>query len=449
MIGTDAFQEVDTFGLSMPVTKHNFLVKRAADLLDVIPRAFALAASGRPGPVLIDLPKDVQCECVDLRSWPAPGRRVPPPPAEPARVEAAARLIDAAAKPVLYLGGGAADPDAAHAAVALAERSSLPTVMTLMALGAMPADHRLSLGMLGMHGARHTNLVLDECDLLIAAGARFDDRATGKLADFCPRADVIHIDIDAAELNKLRAAEVAIAGDAGAVLRSLLARIAPRRRRAWSARVAELRRGFPLPEPRARGLSDPYGLIDAVAADLDEDAIIATDVGQHQMWTAQRYPLRRPRCWVTSGGLGTMGFGLPAAIGAALARPQCRVVCFSGDGSILMNLPELLTAAEHALNVKIVLLDNAALGLVHQQQTLFYGGRVYASGFRARPDFAALASACGVRGLDLERAPEARAALAEALRAPGPALIRCPVDVGERVLPMVPPGAANRDMIVA
>jgi acetolactate synthase-1/2/3 large subunit len=449
MIGTDAFQEVDTFGLSLPITKHNFLVRSARELLRVIPAAFAIASSGRPGPVLIDVPKDVQTESIDVAAWPEPGSSAPPPRAADAALERAAAMIEAAARPILYLGGGVASSGAAPAAVAVAERSSLPTVMTLMGLGALPVDHPLSLGMLGMHGAPCTNYALDECDLLIAVGARFDDRATGKLAEFCPRAGVIHVDVDAAELGKLRAPQLAIAADARDVLERLRPKLRARSRMRWRERVAELQRLHPLAMPGADSLRTPYGVIAAVAAALDDDALVTTDVGQHQMWVAQAYPLRRPRQWLTSGGLGTMGFGLPAAIGAALAAPDRTVVCFSGDGSILMNLQEFATAAEEGVKVKVVLLDNGALGLVYQQQTLFYGRRTFASAYRERPDFVALMRGFGVAALDLAKARDPRAALAHALRAPGPCLIHAPIDTAELVLPMVPPGAANTAMIMA
>lgn len=447
MIGTDAFQEVDTYGLSLPVTKHNFLVGSAEELLEVIPRAFAIAASGRPGPVLVDIPKDVQTQRIEVRDWPAPGVAAAPPAPDAAAVAQAAAMIAAAERPILYLGGGVVHSEAAALAVALAEKASLPTVMTLMALGAMPVDHALSLGMLGMHGARSTNLALDECDLLIAVGARFDDRATGKVAAFCPAAKIIHIDIDPSELDKIKTAHLGIAGDVGVVLAALLPQVQPTLRKRWLSHVAGLKARFPQALP---GLDDPrthYGLISAVGAALDDEAIVATDVGQHQMWVAQAYPLRRPRQWLTSGGLGTMGFGLPAALGAALAEPQRTVVCFSGDGSILMNIQELVTAAEEGARVKIVLLDNATLGLVHQQQTLFYGERVYASAFKAVPDFVKVAEGFGVRAVDLDAAAQPRLALAEALAAPGPCLIHASIDRHEKVFPMVPPGAANKEMI--
>ena len=448
MLGTDAFQEVDTFGLSLPITKHNVLVRSAQELLEVIPRAFAIAASGRPGPVLIDVPKDVQTESVDVAAWPEPGAAQALPAADAQAIEHAAAMIESAQRPILYLGGGIVHSGAAAAAVAVAERSQLPTVMTLMGLGSMPVGHPLSLGMLGMHGAPYTNLALDECDLLIAVGARFDDRATGKLAEFCPRAAVIHVDIDAAELGKLRTAQLPIAADALDVLERLLPRLRARPRTTWQARIRELKRSNPLVMPRLDSLASPYGLIRAVSAALPDDAIVTTDVGQHQMWVAQAFPLRRPRQWLTSGGLGTMGFGLPAAIGAALAAPERTVVCFSGDGSILMNLQELATAAEEGVNVKIVLFNNRSLGLVHQQQTLFYEKRTYASTYRRTPDFAALTRAFGLTAVDLDRARDPAAALAAALREPGPCLVHATIDTAEQVLPMVPPGAANTQMIV-
>jgi acetolactate synthase-1/2/3 large subunit len=447
MIGSDAFQEVDTYGLSIPVTKHNFLVGSAGELLEVIPDAFRLAASGRQGPVLVDIPKDVQSECIEVGRWPPPGQRAPAPEADSEAIARAAALIDAAERPILYLGGGVVHSDGAARAVELAEKAGLPTVMTLMALGAMPVDHALSLGLLGMHGARCTNMALEECDLLIAAGARFDDRATGQAATFCPRAKIIHIDIDRSELDKIKTAHVGIHGDVKDVLGRLLPRIRPQARARWLARVGELKAAFPLRMPGIGDLRAPYGLIRAVADCLTDEAIVATDVGQHQMWVAQAYPLRRPRQWLTSGGLGTMGFGLPAAIGAAMAQPGRTVVCFSGDGSILMNLQELATAAEEDVNVKLVLMNNASLGLVAQQQTLFYSGRVFSSRFTAEPDFLRIAEGFGWRTLDLDSANNPGEALAQALSARGPTFIHARIDRREQVLPMVAPGGANKDMI--
>ncbi|MBI4292247.1 MAG: acetolactate synthase large subunit [Betaproteobacteria bacterium] len=447
MIGTDAFQEVDTYGLTIPITKHNFLINSADELLEAIPNAFRIAASGRPGPVLIDIPKDVQNQPVEVAAWPERGTAdaLPEPSAE--LISRAAAMIDEAARPMLYLGGGVVQSGASDLAVALAEKAGLPVVMTLMGLGSMPVDHPLSLGMLGMHGARCTNLALEACDLLLAIGARFDDRATGKVTAFCPQARIIHIDIDPSELDKIKTAHIGIAGDVKAVLDRLVPEVKARLRKPWRSQIAELKAQHPLKMP---GIEDPrthYGLIRAVADCLDDEAIITTDVGQHQMWVAQAYPLRRPRQWLTSGGLGTMGFGLPAAIGAALAEPRRTVVCFSGDGSILMNMQEFMTAAEEDVNVKVVLMDNSSLGLVFQQQTLFYGDRIYASKFNAVPDFAKVAEGFGLRAVDLDRENDPAAALARVLMQRGPALIHASIDVHEKVWPMVPPGAANKEMI--
>lgn len=449
MIGTDAFQEVDTYGLSIPITKHNFLVSSAEELLDVIPRAFELAASGRPGPVLVDIPKDVQLQAIEIDEWPVPGQRQAPLQADGWALSEAAAMINAAKRPILYLGGGVVHSAASGLAVQLAEKAGLPTVMTLMGLGAMPVDHALSLGMLGMHAARYTNLALDECDLLVAVGARFDDRATGKVAAFCSQAKIIHIDIDPAELDKIKSAHIGITADVAEALTRLIPAVAENRRTQWLQRVADLKSENPLAMPDMDNPLSHFGLIRTVAACLDNEATITTDVGQHQMWVAQAYPLRRPRQWLTSGGLGTMGFGVPAAIGAALAEPERTVVCFTGDGSILMNIQELVTAAEEGANVKIVLMNNATLGLVHQQQTLFYGERLFASQFKSTPDFVKVAQGFGIAAIDLDQVANPCAALMEAINRPGPCLIHARIDAEQKVYPMVPPGAANRDMIGA
>ena len=449
MIGTDAFQEVDIYGITVPITKHNFLVRSAQELLEVVPDAFRIAMSGRPGPVLIDVPKDVQNQLItiDEGELPPPAVADPTPPLDMAAIEAAAQMINAAEQPVLYLGGGVVASGAAPLAVQLAEQAGLPTTMTLMGLGAMAIDHPLSIGMLGMHGARYTNFVLEESDLLIVVGARFDDRAIGRAAQFCPNAKIVHIDIDASELHKIKTAHVALHANVKCALEALLPRVQAKPRERWLAQVDSLRSRFPMQFP---GQDDPrshYGLIHAVASALDDDAIVATDVGQHQMWVAQAYPFRRPRQWLTSGGLGTMGFGLPTAMGAALAEPDRTVVCFTGDGSFKMNIQELATLAEEGLNVKIVLMNNNALGLVYQQQTLFYGKRLFASKYRTEPDFVKIAEGFGVPAVDLDLADNPRAALAEALHRPGPCLIHATIDREQFVYPMVPPGAANTEMI--
>ncbi|MCP5143510.1 MAG: acetolactate synthase large subunit [Gammaproteobacteria bacterium] len=447
MMGTDAFQEVDTFGITLPITKHNFLVRSAQELLEVIPAAFRIATSGRPGPVLVDIPKDVQTARLRLDEFPSQGLPDTPRVADDTAIAAAAAMLNAAQRPVLYLGGGVISAGAAAAAVELAEKASLPTTMTLMALGAMPADHPLCLGMLGMHGARYTNHVLEAADLLIAVGARFDDRAIGKAAEFCPNANIIHIDIDGAELNKIRNAHVAIHADVASALQALLPRVTAQPRLQWLSDVAALKLALPLRLPGADNARSHYGLIRAVAAAADVDAIVATDVGQHQMWVAQAYPLRRPRQWLTSGGLGTMGFGLPAAIGAALAAPERQVLLFTGDGSLQMNIQELATLADYDLNIKIVLLDNRSLGLVYQQQNLFYGKRTIASRYQRSPDFLQIARGYGLATCDLAASTDPVATIESFLATPGPGLLHALIDHEAFVYPMVPPGAANREMI--
>ncbi|MBJ6385884.1 acetolactate synthase large subunit [Enterobacter cloacae] len=445
MIGTDAFQEVDTYGISIPITKHNYLVRDISELPQVISDAFRIAQSGRPGPVWIDIPKDVQTAEIEIDVLPAPGERAPAPEFSAESVRDAAAMINAARRPVLYLGGGAIN--AADEIRAFAEKASLPTTMTLMALGMLPKAHPLSLGMLGMHGARSTNYILQEADLLIVMGARFDDRAIGKTEEFCPNAKIIHVDIDRAELGKIKQPHVAIQGDVADVLAQLIPQTDAADRTDWRKLVADLQREFPGAIPTEGDPLSHYGLINAVAACVDDSAIITTDVGQHQMWTAQAYPLNRPRQWLTSGGLGTMGFGLPAAVGAALANPDRKVICFSGDGSLMMNIQEMATAAENQLDVKIILMNNEALGLVHQQQSLFYKQGVFAATYPGTINFMQIAAGFGLHTCDLNAEDDAHAALQEAIARPGPALIHVRIDAQQKVYPMVPPGAANTEMV--
>lgn len=449
LIGTDAFQEVPTIDMVRPITKASFFVSCADELWQVIPEAFRIAETGRPGPVLVDVPKDVQLQITqETRLLPALHRTNQAGSSDCTSLyNHAAQLIAAAQRPVLYVGGGVVKARAHHLVRELAELTGIPVTTTLMALGSLPVDHPLSLGMLGMHGARSTNRVIDECDLLIAVGARFDDRATGRTDRFASDAQVIHIDADARELGKIRQPTIAIRSDAHTALRELLARARHHHRFAWLNRVRELKAAFPLLTPDDDQICSPYGIVRAVGELAPGDAIVTTDVGQHQMWVAQAYPFRRPDRWLTSGGLGTMGFGLPAAIGAALAEPAATVICFTGDGSLLMNIQELATLAELDLNVKIVLLDNASLGLVRQQQELFFSRRFVASLYAQPSNFAAIARAFGIPALDLETSPAPYGALARVLATDGPALVRVPIAAEHHVLPMVAPGAANIDAL--
>jgi acetolactate synthase-1/2/3 large subunit len=446
LIGTDAFQEVDTYGMSIPVTKHNFLVRSAAELLDVVPEAFRVAMSGRPGPVLIDLPKDVQQAGIELDALPDPGRPDPAPEAEGAALAHMARMIAAAERPLLYVGGGVVASGAEEEVRSLSLRCGIPVVCTLMGLGVMEPENPRGMGMLGMHGSRATNLAVDRADLLIALGVRFDDRATGSIATFAPKAKVIHMDIDEAEIGKIRSPDISAGCDLRAALRRLNRLAAQAERREWSTEIATLRERHPLPIPEEA--SHPGNLVRSLAAIAPPDTIVTADVGQHQMWAAQWWPVRTSRSFLTSGGLGTMGFAVPTAMGAALAHPDRPVFVITGDGSMLMNIQELATIAENGLDVRICVFNNGHLGLVRQQQELFYGKRYVASRFDARPDFAAIARGFGIRGctLDITREPQA---LARALSQKGPVLLDIAIPENENVYPMVPPGKSNVEAIWA
>lgn len=447
MIGTDAFQEIDTYGLSVPITKHSFFARSARELLEIIPAAFKVAQSGRPGPVWIDVPKDVQLERITVEKWPEPGVPNASPEIDIKSIQLAATMINEAKRPIVYVGGGAIHSNASEGVRAMVETLNAPTVMTLMGLGTIPVCHPLSLGMLGMHAARYTNQALEECDTLIALGARFDDRATGKVAQFCPNAKIVHIDIDASELDKIKNAHIGLVADLQEALDSILPLIKSRPQDSWNERIVHLKHSHPMQMNDLQNPLSPYGIIDYVARMLEGETYITTDVGQHQMRVAQAFPFERPRQWLTSGGLGTMGFGLPAAIGAALEKPDATVVCFSGDGSLLMNIQELITAVEENANVKIVLCNNNSLGLVHQQQDLFYGKRIFASNYSRAVDFGTIAEGFQMESYDLGDCQDPVLELAKALSRPGPALINAPIDVHQKVFPMVPPGGANKEMI--
>jgi len=446
LIGTDAFQEVDTYGMSIPITKHNFLVRSAGELLEVVPEAFRVALSGRQGPVLIDLPKDVQTASIELESLPEPGVRDEPPEADGAVLARMARMIAAAQRPLLYVGGGVVASGAEEEVRALSAACAIPVVSTLMGLGIMDPDDPLYLGMIGMHGSRATNYAVDRTDLLIALGVRFDDRATGSVASFAPTARVIHMDIDEAEIGKIRRPDISAGCDVRKSLRRLNRLVGHQERAEWKAEVEDLRRKFPLPveqDPSHAG-----NLVRAIAAAVPGNSIVTADVGQHQMWAAQWWPVRRARDFLTSGGLGTMGFSVPAAMGAALANPGRPVIVLTGDGSTLMNIQELATIAENGLDIRICVFNNGHLGLVRQQQELFYGKRYVASRFESRPDFAAIARGFGIRACTIDL-PHDQAALARALSAPGPVLIDIELSETENVYPMVPPGKGNTEAIWA
>ncbi len=448
LLGTDAFQEVDIYGMTIPVAKHNFLVRNGEQLLDVIPEAFRIAASGRKGPVLVDIPRDIQLARFPVKDWPEPGTAQPVLEPDAGQLHRALQMLNESRQPVLMVGGGAIASDSAALVRELAEKAGLPVAMSLQGLGSMPADHPLSLGLIGMHGARCTNMLLDECDLLIVAGARLDDRATGNAKKFCPNARIIHIDIDPSELGKIYIPHVDIVGDVHWVLEHFVRHLdVAADRRPWLDKVARLKALYPLQMPQSAMPYTPYGIIRQVAELVGEEAIIATDVGQHQMRTAQAYPLSRPRQWLSSGGLGTMGFGLPAAIGAAMANPETPVICFTGDGSLFMNIQELATAAEHQANVKIVLVNNNGLGLIHQLQDLFFEKRLFAWEYGHHVDFLRIAEGFGVPAIDLGKQPDPVAALREVLQRPGPALIHLHASAEDKVYPIVPPGAANTTMI--
>jgi len=447
MIGTDAFQEIDTFGLMLPITKHNWMVRSAEELLEVIPQAFQIALSGRPGPVSIDIPKDVQNQILEYQTLPEPGIAIPSPELDDRFVETMLEKIWQAQRPILMIGGGIIYADATQALTEFAEKLDIPAVQTFMGLGILTSDHPLSLGMLGMHGARYTNLVLEECDLVVGLGVRFDDRATGRVSEFCPKAKIIHVDIDPSEIDKIIPSALSIQADVGEVLKAANSMLEANVRPVWRKRVEQLKQNYPLILEGENDLFRPYGAIKTIASLVDDSVNITTDVGQHQMWVAQAYPINRPRQWASSGGLGTMGFGLPAAIGMALAQPERMVICFTGDGSLMMNLQELATAAEENLNIKVIVLNNQHLGLVRQQQTLFYDNNHSAVKFQPKVDFALMARAMGMGGVDLGRAPDPVNALELGLKRKGPWVFNLPISEKEMVYPMVAPGGANRDMI--
>ena len=447
LMGTDAFQELDVFGLTLPIVKHSFVARRVDDLPEMVREAFRIAREGRPGPVLIDLPKDVQMSDASHLPDHVPASVDPVPAPEDAKLADALAAIAGAEKPVIYGGGGIGIADAVDAFRQFVDATKIPTVLTLRGLGALPAHHPHYLGMLGMHGTRAANMAVQESDLLIVVGARFDDRATGKLAEFAPFARVLHIDADAYEIGKLRTAEIAVPGDVATSLKALTA--ARSTCDAWRARCAGNRErfGFRYDAPG----TDIYapGLLKRLSEVAPADAIIACDVGQHQMWVAQHCKFTHPRNHLTSGALGTMGFGLPAAMGAQFACPDRTVVLVNGDGGFMMNVQELATIARCKLPVKIVLIDNSALGMVQQWQELFFAERYSEIDLSDNPDFAALSRVFGIPAHHISQRDEVESALADLLAKPGPALLHVTIDIKANVWPLVPPNHANSSMLDA
>ena len=450
LLGNDAFQESDITGITMPVTKHNYLVKDAGDLDRTIQEAFYIARTGRPGPVLIDLPKDVTTGEVK-GGGAAPGEVClrgyqPTYQGHVRQIDKALDLIVQAERPLIYAGGGVVLSGASAELLEFAETTAIPVTTTLMGLGAVPGDHPLSLGMLGMHGTQSANYAVTECDLLLAVGVRFDDRVTGRIGTFAPNAAVIHIDIDPAEIGKNKPVDVPIVGDVKAVLQAFLRRMQKRGDTTnWVARTNAWKAQYPLTYREDDHLRPQY-VIRELSDILKGEAIITSEVGQNQMWTALYYCFKKPRTWITSGGLGTMGYGFPAAIGAHFARPDVPVVDVAGDGSFQMNIQELGTVAHYRIPVKVMILNNMYLGMVRQWQELFYDRR-YSYTELPPVDFVKIAHAYGVEGMRVDEKAGVREAIETALATDGPFVLDFRVEREENVFPMVPAGAAINEMI--
>lgn len=447
-IGSDAFQEVDAYGLTIPITKHNFLIRNIHELFNVINEAFKIALEGRPGPVLIDIPKNIQTEIIELEDFPyniehrdSPIRKT----LKGSTLYCMAELINNSKKPIIYAGGGVINSNASNSLYEFAKKSNIPVSLSLMGLGAFPCDDELSLGMLGMHGAPFTNYLLNEADLILALGVRFDDRATGNVEKFCPNASIIHIDIDPSEINKVKTSSLSMVANVDNFIKEIVPYIDLKARNSWVQRVKCFKEKYALPS--YENILHPSNILPFISDKIASDAIITTDVGQHQMWVAQRYPFKRPKTLLTSSGLGTMGFGLPVAIGAALTNTDKTIVCFSGDGSILMNIQELATLSDFDLNVKIIIFNNHHLGLVRQQQELFYNEHYIASHFISNPNFKIIAEGFGIKSCDLADEENPLEKLETILSTKGPYLVNILIEETENVLPMVPPGKSNVEMI--
>lgn len=446
LIGRDSFQEVDITGVTMPITKHNFLVKRVEDLADTIREAFRIAKSGRPGPVLVDIPKDVQNAMYDYEAQ-APAEKDPVPAACDDGIAKAVEMILAAEKPYIYIGGGAITDNAGAEIMALADKIDAPIGCTMMGISAVPTSNPRWLGMEGMHGHYASSIAQNEADLIITAGCRFSDRGTGNTKKYARNAKIIHIDIDASELCKNIPVELGLTGSMKEILSKITAAIPQQQHPAWMAHVGELIEYTKQLEAQKEGELTPFTAIDAIAEVTDKDTIVATDVGQHQMWVAQHYPFETPRTFISSGGLGTMGFGLGAAIGAATATGK-KTVLVTGDGSFGMNLNELATAVTNQTPVVVFIMNNGVLGMVRQWQTLFFDKHYSNTTLERKTDFVKLAEAFGMPGYRAMTLAELKEVLPKAFSEKGPVLIDCGIDCDAFVLPMLPPGGSIDDIIV-
>ncbi len=452
LIGTDAFQEADTFGLSFPITKHSMLIKSPEELLTAIPKAFSIACEGRKGPVLIDIPRDVQLMKAEFDSWPElkiennTNPRYATEGEDFSRcIESSLQLLEKSSSPVLYVGGGCNNPKTSTALLKFLEKYSAPVVTSLMGIGCIPFDHVSNCGMVGMHGSETANRVMHDSDLVLAIGTRFDDRATGLISGFCPNAKIIHVDIDAAEVNKIFTPVVYVVSEAEKFLKEITKKLISKKEFTShiEMRKKEIENTLEKCSP-GRFISTIPSLAKS-AGIQEDDIIVTTDVGQHQMWTAQFYPINKPRQLLTSGSLGTMGFGLPTAIGAAMANPDKRIVCFSGDGSIMMNIQELATLAELNLDVTVIVLDNGVLGMVRQQQHYLFNGNLSASVFEKKPNLLEIAKGFDIVAVDTFTSGWNTIAFPK--KGSGPRFVVCKIDPEELVLPFVPGGKANIDAI--